>query len=140
MIFKTPCFVRVEDEEKRVELFAWLEQLGYAVCEWHRDYIRIIRCWTTPTGVGRAVGYSWKQVRKTDIDCGENIELFKALAAMNDDNDLEQWFTGELNGEQLWWKCNQSDKHERFLKGTLLHKASVDEIVKRYKSSGVESK
>jgi len=26
------------------------------------------------------------------IDCGTNIELFRALAAMNDTNDREQWF------------------------------------------------
>lgn len=31
-----------------------------------------------------------------NYDCGENVELFKALAAMNDENDRDQWFT---NGE-----------------------------------------
>lgn len=141
MIFKTPCFVCIEDAATREELLAWLQQIGYNVyAGYWGEYIRFIRCWTPTKGIGKAVGYPNKHVRRTDIDCGKNIELFKALAAMNDDNDLEQWFTGELNGEQLWWKCNQSDKRERYLKGTLLHKATVDEIVKRYKSIGVESK
>lgn len=69
-----PCFVCIEDAEKRKELFTWLAQLGYAKFEWYwGEYIRIIRCWTTPTGISKAVGYPIKQVRKTDIDCGRNI-------------------------------------------------------------------
>lgn len=130
MKFTVPCFVHVEDEEKRVELFAWLEQLGYAICEWHRDYIRIIRCWTTPTGVGRAVGYSWKQVRKTDIDCGADIELFKALAAINGENDREQWFTDGTR----WYLCQSKKVHPDY---TALgyHKATAEEILEKHKYS-----
>lgn len=33
--------------------------------------------------------------RNPSYDCGENVELFKALAAMNDENDREQWFIAE---------------------------------------------
>lgn len=32
MKFTTPCFVRVEDAEKRKELTEWLEGIGYYVC------------------------------------------------------------------------------------------------------------
>ena len=94
MKFTTPCYVRVEDMEKRKELIAWLNQLGYNIYDWYWGRcIRIIRCWNTPKGVSKAVGCPCKQVRKTDIDCGENIELFKALAAMTDDrDDVNQWY------------------------------------------------
>ena len=37
--------------------------------------------------------------RNPSYDCGENVELFKALAAMNDENDREQWFIAE---EACW--------------------------------------
>ena len=135
MKFTIPCFVRVEDADELKELMDWLSQLGYEICYWDWDgYIRIIRCWTTPKGIGRAVGYSCKQVRRTDVDCGDNIELFKALAAMNDENDREQWFTCELNKESIWWKCNQSDRRERYMKGCLLHKATAEEIVGHFKN------
>lgn len=33
----------------------------------------------------------------TTIDCGTNVDLFRALAAMNDDNDREQWFVVKTN-------------------------------------------
>ena len=33
MKFTTPCFVRVEDAEKRKELIGWLFSIGYALCE-----------------------------------------------------------------------------------------------------------
>lgn len=90
----TPCFVCIEDADKRKELFAWLGRIGYDSHDWYwGEYIRIIRCWTNPKGISKAVGYPCKQVRKTDIDCGTDIELFKALAAMNNNNDMEQWFT-----------------------------------------------
>lgn len=32
MKFTTPCFVRVEDAEKRKELTEWLQGIGYYVC------------------------------------------------------------------------------------------------------------
>lgn len=32
MKFTTPCFVRVEDAEKRKELTEWLKGIGYYVC------------------------------------------------------------------------------------------------------------
>ena len=32
MEFTTPCFVRVEDAEKRKELTEWLKGIGYHVC------------------------------------------------------------------------------------------------------------
>lgn len=129
MKFTVPCFVRVEDEEKRKELITWLNKFGYKVYEWYwGQYIRVVRCWTTPKGISKAVGYPCKQVRKTDIDCGSNIELFKALAAINDENDREQWFT---NGTR-WYLCQSKKVHPDY-KILGYHKATVEEIIERYK-------
>ena len=36
MTFTTPCFVRVENPEKRKELIEWLKALGYRL-----EYLRI---------------------------------------------------------------------------------------------------
>lgn len=136
MKFTTPCFVRVEDAEKRDELLVWLKCIGYGSCDFlWGNCIKIIRCWTTPKGVGKAVGYPCKQVRKTDIDCGENIELFKALAAMNDENDREQWFIDESGHFE---KCSVKEANIVgwiMLYGKTPRKATVAEIVEYFKST-----
>lgn len=125
-----PCFVCIEDAEKRKELTTWLAQIGYAVYEWYwGEYIRIIRCWATPKGISKAVGYPCKQVRKTDIDCGRNIDLFKALAAINDENDREQWFTDGTR----WYLCETKTAHPDY-KALCYHKATVEEIIERHKN------
>ena len=124
MKFITPCFVRIEDAKKREELMAWLNQLGYNIYDWYwGGCIRIIRCWTSPKGISKAVGYPCKQVRKTDIDCGNNIELFKALAAMNDTNARNQWLIDPCGA----WYFDPSDT-------TDLRKATAEEIIEHFKN------
>ena len=114
MKFTTPCFVRVEDAEKRKELTEWLKGIGYYVCSCCLfDGCNTLHC----RGIDRLkiayevhgicdydeeTRYSIGQFkaenaesRNPSYDCGENVELFKALAAMNDENDREQWFIAE---------------------------------------------
>lgn len=130
MKFTAPCFVRVEDAAQRKELMAWLTQLGYNIYDWYwGGCIRVIRCWTSPKGISKAVGYPCKQVRKTDIDCGENIELFKALAAMNDGNDYNQLFIDERDGSM-----NLSEHKSIGLNALVYRKATVAEIVEHFKN------
>ncbi len=153
MKFTTPCFVRVEDVEKRKELTEWLKIIGYHVCScclfdgWNTLHCRGIDRLKIAYEVhgicdyDEETRYSIGQFKAENAengnpsyDCGENVELFKALAAMNDENDREQWFAGELNKESIWWKCNQSDRRERFMKGKLLHKATAEEIVEHFRT------
>lgn len=118
MKFTTPCFVCVKDVDKRNELTEWLEGIGYHVCScclfdgWNTLHCclihRVVGGWQSEVhGVcdyDEETRYSIDLLFKAEnadskypsIDCGENVELFKALAAMNDENDREQWFT---NGE-----------------------------------------
>lgn len=130
--FTTPCFVRVEDAEERKELMDWLSQLGYDIRDvyWNGS-IRIVRCWTSPKGIGRAVGYPCKQVRKTDIDCGTDVELFKALAAMNDTNDYMQWFTDGRD----WRLCPDIVVTKMVIPSYALYsKATAEEIIEHFKN------
>lgn len=132
MKFKTPCFVRVEDAVKRKELIEWIGRIGYKVYDWYwGEYIRVIRCWTSPKGISKAVGYPCKQVRKSDIDCGSDIELFMALAAMNQENDLEQWFT---DGQD--WRLCHDEVITKMVNPSyaLYHKATVEEIIEHFKN------
>lgn len=72
------------------------------------------------------------------IDCGENVELFKALAAMNDENDREQWFIAEE--AKAWVNQGLYAPIGSFEKCLLEHrvgiparKATVEEIIEHFK-------
>ena len=85
--FTTPCFVRVEDAEERGKLSEWLKGLGYILFKCDGPVIYCIDDYF------QAVATSHPSYpNKLGIGCGYNIELFKALAAMNSENDREQWF------------------------------------------------
>mgnify|MGYP001116404397 FL=1 len=82
--FTTPCFVRVEDAEERGKLAEWLKGLGYILFKCDGPVIYCIDDYF------QAVATSHPSYQnKKGIGCGYNIELFKALAAMNSENDRE---------------------------------------------------
>ena len=73
------------------------------------------------------------------LDGGEmNVELFKALAAMNDENDREQWFIAEE--AKAWVNQGLYAPIGSFEKCLLEHrvgiparKATVEEIIEHFK-------
>jgi hypothetical protein len=135
MTFTTPCFVRVENPEKRNNLREWAKNIGYNFVDVAgiesdysdpQPYIEVFphsfRS-TTPQG------NSFYVASRKAIDCGENIELFKALAAMNDENDREQWFVSNEGSE--WAICK---KTLNVYSGVLCRKATAEEIVEYFKN------
>lgn len=129
MTFTTPCFVRVENPEKRKELIEWLEGIGYRLEYLRNDGVIVL------TSENRVYVYreAVHEIIKSDydaIDCGENIGCFKALAAMNDENDREQWFVEEGR----MFKCT-SDKINNYSYHWLTtRKATAEEIVEYFKN------
>lgn len=88
MKFITPCFVRVEDAEKRKELVEWLKKIGYKSTQISEED-KIIAASDS--------GYFCTLSEPPHLlafpnDCNTTIDLFKALTAMNDENDSEQLF------------------------------------------------
>ena len=128
MTFTTACFVRVENPEKRKELIEWLESLGYRLEYLRNDGVAVLTSENRVYVYGEVV----YEIIKSDydtIDCGENIEMFKALAAMNDENDREQWFVSNEGSE--WAICK---KMLNVYSGVLCRKATVEEIVEYFKN------
>ncbi len=132
MTFTTPCFVRVENPEKRKELIEWLNNIGRRPT----PYSESDRSpWFTAYATGRFCqtnGFHMhpEMAQKNGyINCGKNIELFKALAAMNDENDREQWFVSNKGSE--WAICK---KTLNVYSGVLCRKATVEEIVEYFKN------
>jgi hypothetical protein len=123
MTFTTPCFVRVENPEKRKELIEWLEGIGYTHFPFIHDSCLIAtdsdgRIWLTDAN------------RDGAYDCQTNTDLFKALAAMNYENYREQWFVEE--GKMF--KCT-SDKIDNYpYNWPNTRKATAEEIVEYFKN------
>ena len=123
MTFTTPCFVRVENPEKRKELIEWLEGIGYTHFPFIHDSCLIAtdsdgRIWLTDAN------------RDGAYDCQTNTDLFKALAAMNYENYREQWFVEE--GKMF--KCT-SDKIDNYpYNWPNTRKATAEEIIEYFKN------
>ena len=149
MKFTTPCFVRVEDAEKRKELAVWLSSIGRYVSpavtssDYHKDWVIVTEPYDPD--LDGYVGI-WAKTPKSPafIDCGENIELFKALAAMNDENDLDQWFINDAYaniGCVMWHLCDEKKFKHYYVDWedgatdirSDFRKATVEEIIEQVK-------
>ena len=137
MKFTTPCFVRVEDAEKRKELAVWLSSIDRYVSpavtssDYHKDWVIVTEPYDPD--LDGYVGI-WAKTPKSPafIDCGENIELFKALAAMNDENYNEQYFVTELAGSSY---CVHKNRNTNLAYSLTCRKATVAEIIEYFKKS-----
>lgn len=75
--------------------------------------------------------------------CGENIELFRALAAMNNENDQEQWYsyteypTNESKNGVRRLIFNEHTRFDSFVDvpSGYYRKATVEEIVEYFKNN-----
>ncbi len=151
MKFTTPCFVRVEDAVERRKLVEWLEvRIGYRYCVGCFNARSAIDSpWIPYVGVSSRAetGFveCFVQCPDEGIDCGKNIELFKALAAMNDENDREQWFVNDAYaniGCELWHLCEEKTFKHYYVDwedgATDLRydfrKATAEEIIEHFKN------
>lgn len=117
MKFTTSCFVRVEDAEKRNNLLKWMFDIGYASrYRIDRNY-SIVVAGLTEGLVDVAADNTTKGLERYGlINCGENVKLFKALAAMNDKNDREQWFINDTyaNIGCVMWHMSDERKFKHY--------------------------
>lgn len=132
MTFTTPCFVRVENPEKRKELIEWLEGIGYRLEYLRNDGVIVL------TSENRVYVYreALYEIIKGDydaIDCGENTGCFKALAAMNDENYYYQWFATILKPGYI--VLNNSMNDNQLFTEPLFRKATAEEIVEYFKNN-----
>lgn len=120
MSFTTPAFVRVENPAERQELIEWLKIIGYTTTEYRKRDFYVIATSVTITGEPMCP-YARTYPKNAAMpslytDCGESVPLFKALAAMNDSNDREQWFIDRVGGDDEydpkgdygWYLCKDA--------------------------------
>jgi hypothetical protein len=128
-MFTTPCFIR----KNTPEIINRLKELRIP----HNDYDNGDRPWIAFNyGMWISVDEGHNKLFPDEIDCGENEELFLALAALRDDTDKNQWVIDEANEcfgwENSWSICDKDDMNERVVY-THYRKASVKEIIENLK-------
>jgi len=149
MKFTTPCFVYVKDAKKREELIEWLAQIGYRL-----TYLTLndnLDCIVTGADAARSTNMERFDFWITSvpyvgrIDCGNNIELFKALAARNDENDRKQWFINDNYADAgcvMWHLCDEEKFKHYYIEWedgetdirSQFRKATAAEIVEHFKN------
>lgn len=95
MSFTTPCFIK----KNNLELVKRLSSLGYKQLRYSEDD----ECLVTGLDLFSSIDAehfdnkdpmrTWDRAGR--IDCGDDENLFMALAALRDDSDYMQWFIGE---------------------------------------------
>lgn len=137
-MFTTPCFIRKNTPELRKQLQA-IGIIPYVNedMEAITAHVHITGCVLCTYGEnGRAYG-AWKehldfhkQSSVKLIDCGVNEGLFLALAAMNNENDREQWFVEEGR----MFKCTSDKINNYSYHWITTRKATAQEIVEYFKT------
>lgn len=129
MMFIQPCFIR----KNTPEIINRLKELRIP----HNDYDNGDRPWIAFNyGMWISVDEGHNKLFPDEIDCGENEELFLALAALRDDTDKNQWVIDEANEcfgfDDSWSICDKDDMNERAIY-THYRKATVKEIIEHFK-------
>ena len=130
-MYTTACFIRKNTKELRDKLGSitgterWLFSLrnGYGNYIIHNQYID-----SSDNSV---------ENNKCDlIDCGDNEELFLAIAALRDDSNEHQWFVWDLEegdeGKGDRWKLYDNDSNWCWWIFEV-HKATVEELIDHFK-------
>ena len=151
MAFIQPCFIRKNTPELRKKL----EELGYTPSYPMRQhpevYKHIAACnffgphyyGVSEDEASRPGNIKYAIKNKGVIDCGDNEELFLALAALRDDTDINQWFiynSMDCIIEKLrtidWFICDEDSIEDFAFYDSLYllcHKATVEEIIEHFK-------
>lgn len=125
MSFTTPCFVRVDDAMERKKLIQWLKRIGYN----HFPFI-----FESPFIATDSCGMIWvtDANRGGAYDAGTSVELFKALTAMNDENDYMQFFIHRKHRYEFLL-CNTNRLFDCVACSQDYRKATADEIIEVFK-------
>ena len=139
-MFTTPCFIRKNTSELRKKL----EELGYLPPSklWYNENFAICAFWRDNNGeyLIYEIDDDFERIIAPNypfIDCGENEELFLALAALRDDSDINQYFICDKVSFTLGKTYYPDDylyyQYDEFFDKQNWHKATVEELIEHFK-------
>ena len=133
-MFTQPCFIRKNTSELRGKLHS----IGYDVSDSLNLMGDYIKC---SNGSAECIlkPFEFKEKEELDryIDCGENEDLFLAIAALRDDSNEHQWFLwdkeeGEKDNSNKWKLYDNNPDWSWWI--FEVHKATVEELIEHFKS------
>lgn len=128
-MFTEKCFIRKNTKELRDKL----SDMGYNILpSANLQFTNNISC-----GNGFCASILTNKSNKPDfIDCGDNEELFLAIAALRDDSNEHQWFVWDFEegdeGKGDRWKLYDNDSNWCWWIFEV-HKATVEELFNKFK-------
>ena len=154
MSFTTRCFIRKNSKELQNKL----ADIGYSICQC-ANFTNAEWLSTLPiNGTVHGKGYFDEEMEFNDwtvekelnrfvignpkyVDCGENEELFLAIAALRDDSDIYQWFIIDIEaylnihvGDWFIATDRIGGKHVGTqIEPLYCHKATVEELINHFK-------
>lgn len=134
-MFTHKCFIRKINQD----IIEKLRMIGYEVVKpliTTSELKKVILC-------DNGFCYEYGFYPSDAIDCGENEDLFFAIASLQDDTDSDQWFVYPEN--DTWFICDYYDiDAERNAPSTRnscqaawfykSHKASLEELIEKFKN------
>ncbi len=135
MIPKTDCFIRLNTQELR----EWMRDVGISMCPCcefeDAEWLQVGRDGAHSISNEEEALFLFENTKS--IDCGTNVNLFKALAAMNDENDYMQWFVDRVGGDDEydpsgdygWYLCKDTKLRCAV---DCYSKATAEEILKHF--------
>ena len=144
MSFTTHCFIRKNSKELQKKL----ADIGYSICRCanftNAEWINTLPINGTVHGKGyfdaEMENADWtveKELNRfvyenpSSIDCGENEDLFLAIASLRDDSDIHQWFTDGYRWELCGVDKASYEGWEKRYK-SVAHKATVEELIEHF--------
>lgn len=144
MAFIQPCFIRNNTPELRKKLEGLGYEPSFSMGKYPEVYKNIVVC---NFFGNRYYGISDDEAARpgdiTDaiknrglIDCGDNEDLFFALAALRDDTDINQYFICDKVSFTLGKTYYPDDylyyQYDEFFDKQNWHKATVEEIIEHF--------
>lgn len=135
-MFTQSCFIRKDTQELRDKLKEVGLEPHPCIMPKACAFLFVNRGFYSQNEIG------YQEETERAIDCGENEELFLAIAALRDDTDKNQWFIYDSMDAVIesfrvyeWFICNE-DKIEdmMFYDSHYLntHKATVEELIEHF--------
>lgn len=140
MSFKYSAFIENSQEARE-----WLESIGYEPCPCVGDDPQDLIF--TDHERGKFHGYDKEtygdilaereQIGGDEVDCREHLPLFRAVTAITDEHDNNQWFVSKDNEFIMCWQSELKhvvDNYYEEYSVSDFHKASLEELINHFKS------
>ena len=140
MSFKYSAFIENSQEARE-----WLKSIGYEPCPCVGDDPEDLIF--TDHERGKFHGYDKEtyggilaereDIGGDEVDCREHLSLFRAVTAITDEHDNNQWFVSKDNEFIMCWQSELKhvvDNYYEEYSVSDFHKASLEELINHFKS------